>query len=1221
MESRRTPSPGLFSTVTYDYAGDDAKLRGLPSKEMLDQTKTGTVDEETSFKYDRFGRVRLETDEALASTQPTKSKIVHDYNDDYSDSANSDSADAPPSSTNLNYALCEKDTTDREGLVVERTCSSNGLVESETVKVRDGDHRTTTWSYTELGRLESVRYPNAPSASVKTEYSYDDAGRRILKKVPESVDSNGNPVFRTTSFAYTPQGYLKTETLPDPDGSSTDKSSSVTTYTYDEVGNAYLTKDARNNDWKVKFSAHNLPVTETDPKGNVTTTAHDVAGNARQTTAPTGTAQYRTFDALGRLRWQRAAARDIDGQGGPDAYASPMEYTYNARGDLIKKLLPAPSQGAFRSYVERDYDAAGRVISEIRPVAQHDTYEPGSTGDCNNKHADGTSLGADEAKRCYIRNGSGFLVKSVNFKGRIVDYSRDAMGRLTGVTTPHTGTAQSTTTYTRNKAGEVESVVIPRSSQASTSVSYTYDSMGRQASMTDGVGNETISSYNLVGELIRVQQEDGKRLLYGYDHMGRQISRKAEKDCVTSGGTTTCTPIAGSEETFDYDLLSNMTHAIHPGVDGSGGSERDENAVVMQYDMLNRLTHVKEGTTATDAKEVVKYVYGPDVIGGQSTGSDILLKERVDLGGTSQPRSSIYGYDQFGRVAAIGDPLSGGTTSYTYDAAQRTATRTDPNGLVHTFGYDKANRPDSDVARRQGVDVAKFESRFDAMSSVVRREQLVTGSTDNGVWTYSYKPAGMLEKAEGPTNGSNPYEYFYDYDFAGNRTQVVTKEMNTSDQIARTTDFTYNNAGRLETSTESTKTNGQSTGTNHQITYTYDVVGNLTAQSKDRQGFARFYGYDAWARMTRASEKLSPDLLAVDATVEIRKTYLHDALDRTIRKTNSVSVLLEVPSPLPTGPDYVIDPTKLDVETTSTQYFFAGTDEAQLLESVEHVGEQPYDVAPSSPLPVEVVRNSYSHNNQGPMSVRKRIANTPDTVRVLGLNPHGDVAYLTRATSASPLPGDAGDPMGWASYGPYGEPRVGEGDTTELGYQADVTDPDTGLVDMGARMYDPSLGMFTANDPVKGSHGTPLTLLRYMYGAGDPLTNIDPDGRTPIAHNNARDDTPEQRRDAHEHQSENGGLWTDTPDGPLPDLTEAKLAGYNTKIHNLVVAQTVAMIRADARSWGGEILTEHRLLGAGAPKTRYGKPDIVLITAGKQVYIWEVKPISRYGMRGRAGEI
>jgi RHS repeat-associated protein len=54
-------------------------------------------------------------------------------------------------------------------------------------------------------------------------------------------------------------------------------------------------------------------------------------------------------------------------------------------------------------------------------------------------------------------------------------------------------------------------------------------------------------------------------------------------------------------------------------------------------------------------------------------------------------------------------------------------------------------------------------------------------------------------------------------------------------------------------------------------------------------------------------------------------------------------------------------------------------------------------------------------------------------------------------------------------------------------------DASTGLVDMGARKYDPSLGRFLSVDPVLDP-GNPLSLNGYSYTNGDPVNDADPTG-------------------------------------------------------------------------------------------------------------------------------
>jgi RHS repeat-associated protein len=59
------------------------------------------------------------------------------------------------------------------------------------------------------------------------------------------------------------------------------------------------------------------------------------------------------------------------------------------------------------------------------------------------------------------------------------------------------------------------------------------------------------------------------------------------------------------------------------------------------------------------------------------------------------------------------------------------------------------------------------------------------------------------------------------------------------------------------------------------------------------------------------------------------------------------------------------------------------------------------------------------------------------------------------------------------------------------------TDPVTGLVDMGARHYDPGRGRFTTPDTVIGALPAPVSLNRYLYANADPVNYTDPDGHWP----------------------------------------------------------------------------------------------------------------------------
>jgi RHS repeat-associated protein len=95
------------------------------------------------------------------------------------------------------------------------------------------------------------------------------------------------------------------------------------------------------------------------------------------------------------------------------------------------------------------------------------------------------------------------------------------------------------------------------------------------------------------------------------------------------------------------------------------------------------------------------------------------------------------------------------------------------------------------------------------------------------------------------------------------------------------------------------------------------------------------------------------------------------------------------------------------------------------------------------------------------------------------------------------------------TYDPWGDIRSDQmsivDQTTELtdsstmGFQGDVTDDDTGLVDMGARNYAPGMGRFTTVDPASPTYSDPFSVNAWIYGGDSPVTMWDPTGRSQCA--------------------------------------------------------------------------------------------------------------------------
>ena len=87
------------------------------------------------------------------------------------------------------------------------------------------------------------------------------------------------------------------------------------------------------------------------------------------------------------------------------------------------------------------------------------------------------------------------------------------------------------------------------------------------------------------------------------------------------------------------------------------------------------------------------------------------------------------------------------------------------------------------------------------------------------------------------------------------------------------------------------------------------------------------------------------------------------------------------------------------------------------------------------------------------------------------------------------LTGSAGTVTGKCTYSAYGTPTCEGTTTTPLGYDAQYTSTDTGLIYMRACTYDPATAQFLSVDPLVA-----ITRAPYSYAFDNPLIFNDPTG-------------------------------------------------------------------------------------------------------------------------------
>ena len=107
----------------------------------------------------------------------------------------------------------------------------------------------------------------------------------------------------------------------------------------------------------------------------------------------------------------------------------------------------------------------------------------------------------------------------------------------------------------------------------------------------------------------------------------------------------------------------------------------------------------------------------------------------------------------------------------------------------------------------------------------------------------------------------------------------------------------------------------------------------------------------------------------------------------------------------------------------------------------------------------------------------------------------GEVMYIHTDGLGSPVArtDKNGNLISRTRYEPYGATAAGA--TPTIGFTGHVNDPDTGLIYMQQRYYDPYAGRFLSTDPVLTDANTGSSFNRYVYANNSPFRYIDPDGR------------------------------------------------------------------------------------------------------------------------------
>jgi RHS repeat-associated protein len=718
----------------------------------------------------------------------------------------------------------------------------------------------------------------------------------------------------------------------------------------------------------------------------------------------------------------------------------------------------------------------------------------------------------------YTYDGSNNKTQVTDRRGHNWNYTYDGSGNVLTVTDP----LSHVTTMTYNGLNEVLTVTDPLSHVTTN----TYDSQGRLLTVTDGLSHtvhtntydsngvlatsndalshQTTFSPDTYGNFTTVTDANSNATTATYNTLGVKLTvtdalSHTTTDTLDNWNRVTGVSITGNTvSTTAYDANSNVTSVT----DGASHS------TTTVYDSANR------PTSATKANsDAVTYAY-------DATGKKGLLSSKTD--GNSHTTtysytnrnqissvsyadstSESFTYDANGKKASHTDG-KGNTVSYTNDNANRITLIDYPTGTDTSFSYDNANRQtgmtDSTGTTTWNFDAANRASSFTNPNGTVtytydnadRRTQIALTGTGN--WTYSYDSGNRI------TSSTNPYSETssWSYDAANRVTQLTAANSSLTtygyDSMNRTTDvwhktnaspavtlgryqYTYDAASNVSTRADndgSTTTYGYDNahqltsdvrtgtgGNNYSISYTYD--GNSNRATKVLGGVTDTYSYDSHDKLTGFSR----------GGTNI-KTYAYD------NNGNCTSVTVVAGSLVTSlSYDYENRVTGITYPSAATNSFqYNGLD--LRMQKVDSGGTVNYICDGTDPASAVLADTNATYTP----GLSERRSGTSKFL-------HSDALGTTRGITNSSQ--TATDGLLFDAFG-MSVSRTGT-TPTPFGFVGSAqyeTDTDSGLMLLGHRYYDSSIGRFITQDPARSGNNW------FAYCSNNPSGCIDPSGLVTI---------------------------------------------------------------------------------------------------------------------------
>ena len=864
-------------------------------------------------------------------------------------------------------------------------------------------------------------------------------GSHQLEKVTDGAG-------RSLTFKYNGEGLV--ESVKDPMGHTV-------SYTYSSKSLASVTIEGKVR-WEFEYESPHLLTKIKDGRGHSAITKYDgshrvieqtIGGHTRKwsygtpagtettLTEPNGSETVEHFNAAEEpTKVTRAKGTAIE---------TTTEYEYNSETFNLTKLIDP--NGHETKYT---YDAEGNKISETDPNGDEKKWKY----DSKHNVTEETSPEGETTKVTLNEHGEPEVIEGmIGSEKQKTEYKYGEHGEPTEAKDP----LSHVTKFTYDTDGDKEKEIDPEGDERR----WKYNEDSQITEETSPRGFTTKTERDEQGRAKKITDPLGHVTEYKYDGNGNVES---EKD-----GNAHTTKRDYNEENLPIKVTKPNGDATETGYDAEGQktSYTDGNAHTWEYkrNALERVIEEKSplGKIWKKTYELagnLEKLEDPETHVTEYAYDETNRLEKIKYS-TVKPSEMTYEYNKDSKVTKMKDET--GTTENTWDKLDRLTEYKNGAGKTAKYEYNLANLPVK-ITYPNGEHVTREYDKDNRLSKV----------TDwrGQVFTFKYNADSKLTSTTFPTESKNKDEYAYNEADqmaeikmlkGAEAYAILGYERDGDGQVTKTTE----GAEGLEPLTITSVLDENNRLIEHnKHAYTYDKADNPTKIEGEagytyntadqlKEGPTAKYTYNEDGQRTKLEPKSG----------EPATTYGYDQAGHL------------------TSTEREKGPKQTELHESAT---FDGNGLTQEITVNGTKNKAAWDTA--EPLPIVLEDETGGGEEEAAYIYGPENLPVEESFGLNGIYLHHDQQGSTLLATYW----QEGAVVGWKTYGPFGNTIEAAGDAIPLGYDGQITDPETGLIWLGARRYDPNTAQFMSIDPALQVTGEP-----YAYTEDNPENHNDLTGK------------------------------------------------------------------------------------------------------------------------------